>query len=85
MLTYPTKVKTDFIFAGVAGLIVGHPADTIKVRQQAFIQGDGPLKTFKRTWQYEGVSTNQERIYSWVINSTIESKLSSLGSYTLNG
>lgn len=39
---------------GVAGLAVGHPADTIKVRQQAFTEKIGVLKTFRTTLKYEG-------------------------------
>ncbi|XP_034231924.1 solute carrier family 25 member 45-like [Thrips palmi] len=40
---------------GVAGLGVGHPADTIKVRQQAFTERIGVLKTLRTTLKYEGV------------------------------
>ncbi|KAE8746852.1 hypothetical protein FOCC_FOCC006411 [Frankliniella occidentalis] len=40
---------------GVAGLAVGHPLDTIKVRQQAFSEKIGVLKSFQTTLKYEGV------------------------------
>lgn len=36
--------------------MVGHPADTIKVRQQAFSEKIGVVKTFQTTLKYEGVS-----------------------------
>ena len=35
--------------------MVGHPADTIKVRQQAFSEKIGVLKTFQTTLKYEGI------------------------------
>ncbi|KAG8228603.1 hypothetical protein J437_LFUL009308 [Ladona fulva] len=40
--------------AGVSGLIIGHPLDTIKVRQQA-LGAVGALNVAKYTFKYEGV------------------------------
>lgn len=47
-----------FPHKGVAGLAVGHPADTIKVRQQAFTEKIGVLRTLRTTLKYEGVRLN---------------------------
>lgn len=41
-----------FTFIGIAGLIIGHPTDTIKVRQQAL--GHNFKTTVLRTYRYEG-------------------------------
>ena len=38
---------------GMAGILVGHPADTIKVRQQTL--GGSPIATLRTTLRYEGV------------------------------
>jgi hypothetical protein len=39
----------------VCGLLIGHPADTIKVRQQTF-QSSGCIHIAIQTIKYEGVS-----------------------------
>jgi hypothetical protein len=50
-----TSLKHIYIFTGVCGLLIGHPADTIKVRQQTF-QSSGCIHIAIQTMKYEGVS-----------------------------
>lgn len=40
------------------GLAVGHPLDTLKVRQQTIPGGGGIMELAKSTYKIEGVSTN---------------------------
>lgn len=41
------------IIAGIGGLVVGHPGDTIKVRQQTY--NSTLWRAVKETYRYEGV------------------------------
>jgi hypothetical protein len=43
---------------GVCGLLIGHPADTIKVRQQIF-KSSGSVHIVVQTMKYEGVSIEE--------------------------
>ncbi|KAJ9589920.1 hypothetical protein L9F63_016981, partial [Diploptera punctata] len=53
----PVFSSCDFIAGwggGICGLLIGHPLDTIKVRQQTFEKASG-LHIFIKTFKFEGV------------------------------
>ena len=49
------------MLTGVCGLLIGHPADTIKVRQQIF-KSSGSIHIAIQTMKYEGVSTEKIKL-----------------------